>query len=114
MPPPVWLPLLDDFVPPAIPGPNVIGNDCNESIANVFCFGVFADRHSGIVYNDLTGNFLFVSFDGSVCFLVLYHYEANTIMATPITSLDDLSIFHAYMENFECAERFQAKTQHYG
>jgi hypothetical protein len=82
----VWLPLHDIFVPLAIPGPNVIGNDCNESITNVFCFGAFANRHSGVVNNDLIGNFLFMPFDGSVCFLVLYHYKANAILATPIIS----------------------------
>jgi hypothetical protein len=43
-----------------------------ESIANVFCFGAFADKVSGIVYNDLTGNFPFMLIDGSVCFFVLY------------------------------------------
>jgi hypothetical protein len=101
VPLPVGLPLPDNFVPLAIPGPNLIGDDCNESIANVFCFGVFAERHSGIVYNNLTGNFPFVSFDGSVYFLVLYHYEANTILAAPITTLEDLSILHTYEENFE-------------
>ncbi len=31
--------------------------DDDESIANVFCFGAFADKVSGVVYNDLTGNF---------------------------------------------------------
>jgi hypothetical protein len=44
----------------------------NESIANVFCFGAFADKVSGVVYNDLTGKFPFMSIDGSVCFFVLY------------------------------------------
>jgi hypothetical protein len=34
---------------------NYIPDD--ESIANVFCFGAFADKVSGVVYNDLTGNF---------------------------------------------------------
>jgi hypothetical protein len=47
MPPPVWTQLPHDFVPPAIPAPNMIGNDCNESIANVFCFGAFANRQTG-------------------------------------------------------------------
>jgi len=42
----------------------------DESIANVFCFGAFADKVSGVVYNDLTGNFPFMSIDGSVCFFV--------------------------------------------
>jgi hypothetical protein len=34
-------------------------------------------------------------------FLVMYHYEANTILATLITGLDNLSIFNAYKLNFE-------------
>ncbi len=88
-------------MPPAVPCPNVIGDDCNESIANVFCFGAFADRHSGVVYNDLTGNFPFVLFDGSVCFLVMYHYKANAILAMPIAGLDDHSIFNANKANFD-------------
>ncbi len=100
VPPPVWMKLCNDFMPPAIPAPNVISNDCDESIANVFCFGAFPDRQSGVIYNNLTGNFPFVSFDGSVCFLVMYHYEANAIMATPIAELDDRSIFNAYKANF--------------
>ena len=34
------------------PNPNIIADD--ESIANVFCFGAFADKITGVVYNDLT------------------------------------------------------------
>ena len=39
------------------PGPNVIDGDKNESIANIFCFGAFADKRDGVVYNDLMGSF---------------------------------------------------------
>jgi hypothetical protein len=78
----------------------LITDDCKESIANVFCFGTFADCHSCVVYNILTGNFPFMSFDGSVCFLVMYHYKTNAIMGTPIASLDDVSIFNVYKLNF--------------
>jgi hypothetical protein len=106
VPPPVWLLLPEEFVPPALPGhtlpsPNLIGDDCNESIASVFCFGAFADQHSGVVHNNLMGNFSFMSFNGSVCFLVLYHYKANAILAMPIQGLDDISIFNAYKTNFD-------------
>ena len=47
----------------------------DNSIGNVFCFGAFADKVSGVVYNDLTGKCSFMSIDGSVCFFVLYHYK---------------------------------------
>jgi deoxyribodipyrimidine photolyase-like uncharacterized protein len=40
-------------------------------------------------------------FDGSVCFFVLYHYESNAILATPIAGLDDVSIYNAYKKYFE-------------
>jgi hypothetical protein len=50
--------------------PNLIGDEeDDESIANVFCFGAFADKHCGVVYNDCTGSFLFMLLDGCVCFL---------------------------------------------
>jgi hypothetical protein len=77
-------------------GPNIIIDEDDLSMANIFCFGAFTDKTSGIVYHDLTGLFPFMSFDGSVCFFVLYHYESNNILATPITRLDDASIYHAY------------------
>jgi hypothetical protein len=59
-PSPPVLPLFDNVpVYPkqahgAQPGPNVIVDDKNESIADIFCFGAFADRNSGIVYHNLT------------------------------------------------------------
>ncbi len=96
----VWMPLPDNFVLPAIPDPNVISEDCNESIAYMFCFAAFANRHSGDVYNNLMGNFPFILFDGSMCFLVMYHYKANAILATPIAGLDDCIIFNTYKANF--------------
>jgi hypothetical protein len=82
-------------------GPHVVDDKGNESIVNIFCFGAFTDKNSGIVYHDLTGSFPFMSFDGSMCFFVLYHYESNTILATPIAGLDDVSIFNAYKKYFE-------------
>jgi hypothetical protein len=53
---PTVLPLLDAV--PVYPGltyrsclkPNLIAMDDDKSIANIFCFGAFADRNSGIIY----------------------------------------------------------------
>ena len=82
--------------------PNLIGDDEDDaSTANVFCFGALADKQSSMIYNDLTGNFPFMSLDGSVCFLVIYHYEANAIFAIPIAGLDNVSIFEAYKKKFD-------------
>ncbi len=77
-------------------GPNLIGNDDNKSIANIFCFGAFADKNSGIVYHNLTGLFPFMSYDKSVCFFILYHYKSNSILASPIAGLDNVNIYSAY------------------
>ncbi len=76
----------------------------NELITNVFCFGAFANKINGVVYNDLTGNFSFMSIDGSVCFFVLYHYEANAILVKPIVNVNNRSIFKAYKEVFKTLE----------
>ena len=81
--------------------PNIIVDDDDDSTANIFCSAAFADKFSGVVYSDLTGNFPFMSFDGNVCFLVVYHYESNAILATPIAGLDDMTIFKAYKAIFE-------------
>jgi hypothetical protein len=91
-----------DFPPIPHPGPaNLIADDdSNQSIANVFAYGAFADKHSGVVYHDLTGSFPFMSLDGSICFFVLYHYESNSILAEPIKGLDDKTIFEAYKKYY--------------
>jgi hypothetical protein len=51
----------------------IISNDKEESIANIFAFGAFADKNNEVVYHNLTGLFPFMSLDGSVCFFVLYN-----------------------------------------
>jgi hypothetical protein len=71
--------------PPGVqlPGLNVIiDNDTDESIANIFAFGVFADKNSGIVYHNLRGLFPFMLLESSMCFSVLYHYESNAFWWT--------------------------------
>jgi hypothetical protein len=78
--------------------------DDDETIANVFCLGAFTDKVSGVVYNDLTGTFPFMSIDGSVFFFVLYHYKMNTILVKAIVNVDDCSIFDAFKEIFETLE----------
>ena len=52
----------------------------------------------------MTGNFPFVSLDGSVCYFIMYHYETNSILATPIDGIADKIIFEAYKKNFEMLE----------
>ncbi len=79
----------------------IISDNDDESIANIFSFGAFADKNNGIVYHDLMGSFPFMSLDGSVCFFVLYHYESNCILPAPIAGLDNVSIFNAYKTQFE-------------
>jgi hypothetical protein len=67
----------------------------------VFCFGAFAKKNSNIMYHDLTGSFPFMLYNGSVCFFILYHYESNAILGTPIAGLDNVSIFEAYKKQLK-------------
>ena len=39
--------------------------------------------------------------DGNQCYFIMYHYESNSILATPISGLTDTIIFEAYKQNFE-------------
>jgi hypothetical protein len=79
----------------------IISEDEEESIANIFAFGAFADNNNGILYHDLTGLFPFMSLDGIVCFFVLYHHKSNCILPAPIADLDNTRIFNAYKTQFE-------------
>jgi hypothetical protein len=63
---------------------NIIKTDNVSSDANIFCFAAFANKQTGILYNDLTGAFPFMSLEGNVCFLIAYHYKTNAILALPI------------------------------
>jgi hypothetical protein len=108
---PVILPLFDKPPPYLGPAYNAIirpamieDDDRENSITNVFCFGAFAEKVTGVVYNDLTGNFPFMSLDGSVCSFVMYHYETNSILATPIANLDNKSLFEAFTAKFKMLE----------
>jgi hypothetical protein len=51
--------------------PALITNVDDESIANVFCHGTFSSKNMGVVYNDYTCNFPFISLDGNVSFFVM-------------------------------------------
>ena len=87
--------------------PNVIEDDDMAHMmlnANLYCFAAFADKHTGTIYNDLTGTFPFMSLEGNVCFLVVYHYETNAILALPISGFSDDVIFRAYKEIYEMIE----------
>jgi hypothetical protein len=94
-------------VPPIPPRPsntNIIKTDNVSSEANRFCFAAFANKQTGILYNDLTGAFPFVSLKGNVCFLVVYHYKTNTILALPIKGFSDDIIFAAYQQQYNMLE----------
>jgi hypothetical protein len=89
----------------------IISEDKEESKANLFVFGAFADKNNGIVCHNLAGLFPFMSLDSSVRFFELYHYKSNCILTTPIAGLNDISIFNAYKKQFEefAAKGFKLK-----
>ena len=76
--------------------PLVIVEDDDSSVGNIFCFAAFADKRTGVLYNDLTGSFPNMSLEGNVCYLIVYHYESNAILGLPISGFDDNTVFAAY------------------
>jgi hypothetical protein len=78
--------------------------DDNNSDANVFIFASFADKQTGTLYMDLTGFFSFMSLEGNICFLEVYHYKTNAIMAVPLSNFTDVAILAAYKSQFELLE----------
>jgi hypothetical protein len=81
--------------------PNLIQDMEGESIANIFCFGAFANKVAGIVHNDCTGKFPLMLLNRNVCFFVMYLYEMDAIIITSILSLDSECVLEAYKQNFE-------------
>jgi hypothetical protein len=66
---------------------NIIEGNNSPPEANLFCFAPFADKHSGTLYNNLTGLFPFQSLEGYVCFLMVYHYNAILVESGDILNL---------------------------
>jgi hypothetical protein len=73
-------------------------------MANVFCLAAFADKRTGVLYSNLTRMFPFMSLEGIVCFLVVYHYKTNAILALPIKNFTDKCILAAYKQQFKLLE----------
>jgi hypothetical protein len=83
---------------------NLIANNDSPTDTNLFCFAAFADKHTGTVYNNLTGLFPFMSLEGNICFLVVYHYKTNAILALPISGFSYDIILAAYKQQHELLE----------
>jgi hypothetical protein len=90
----------EDSIPIHVPHIKVIKSDDNSN-RNVFVFAAFADKQNGTLYSNLTGTFPFMSLEGNVCFLIVYHYETNAIMAVPIENFTDGAILKAFRQQFE-------------
>jgi hypothetical protein len=93
---------LGDPIAFPMPHTNIIETDDDSD--SVFVFAAFSDKHTGILYSDLTGTFPFMSLEGNVCFLVVYHYETNAILALPVVTFSKDSILTAYQQQFEFLE----------
>jgi hypothetical protein len=59
----VWnIPLIPNHI---LQSHVILDDKSDPSVANIFAFGAFTDKNSGIVYHNLTGPFLFISLDSS-------------------------------------------------
>ncbi len=81
---------------------NIIDNNNSPHKANLFFIAAFADKHRGTLYNNLTGLFPFQSLEGNVCFLVVYHYEMNAILALLINGFSNKSSLRHISKNMKC------------
>ncbi len=84
------------LTPALIPGPpcvNIIADNDSTVDGNMFCFGAFADKRTGTLYNNLTNSFPLISLDRNMCYLIV---KTNAILALPIANLEDTTIFDGY------------------
>ena len=101
---------VDNIPVPVSTHANIIANN-DDSNANVFVFAAFTNKQTGTLHSDVTGAFPFMSLEGNVCFLVVYDYEANAIMAMPIANFTDTTILAGYHQQFEFLESKGHKIQ---
>ncbi len=88
-----------DSIPMHVPHANIIKSDDE---ANRMCLFLRHLRiNNGTLYSDLTGAFPFMSPEGNVCFLVVYHYKTNAIMGVPISNFTNDAILKAFHQEFE-------------
>jgi hypothetical protein len=80
----------------------MIKTDDVSSEANIFA--AFADKRTGILFNDLTGAFPYMSLEGNICFLVVYHYKTNAILALPIKGFSNKIIFATNQQQYNMFE----------
>jgi hypothetical protein len=83
---------------------NLIESNDNSTDANIFCFAAFTDKQTGVLYNNLMGPFPFMSLKGNICFLIVYHYKTNAILALPIKGFSNHIIFAANKQQFNLLE----------
>ncbi len=100
VPPLIWVPLGEPDLAkqdarPA-PTPNIINDYWNNPLQMFF-----ATVHLPTAIRVWSVMISFISFDKSICYLIMYMYKANAILATPIAGLDDTSIYNVYKSNFE-------------
>jgi hypothetical protein len=100
-----------DIIPVHDTHANVIKDNNESDGGNMFVFAAFADKRNGTLWSNLTGAFPFMSLKGNVCFLVVYHYESNVILAVPIPNFTDESILAAYQTQFKLLETKGHKIQ---
>ncbi len=91
---------------------NIIEEDNRSSDANIFCFAAFVDKQTGILCNNLTGTFLFMSLKGNICFLIVHHYKTNAILALLIAGFSDNIIFAAYQQQYNLLKLKGYKIHH--
>jgi hypothetical protein len=61
-------------------------------------------QRTGTLYNNLTGLFPFQSLEGNICFLVVYHFKTNAILALLINGFSNKIIFATYKQQYEMLE----------
>ena len=80
---------MEDAFPTSL-SPNKKTNDVNYHILNVNC----KDK----AYTDLTGQFTYRSSRGKKYIFIVYHYDANAILETPIKNIKTETIIAAWKQ----------------
>ncbi len=56
---------------------------------------------TGLLYTGLTSTFPFMSLEENLCFLIVYHYNLNAILALPIANFTNEIILTTHKQQFK-------------
>ena len=79
----------------------------------MFVYAVLADNINGVMYSDLTGRFLVVSYWGMQYIFIAYIYDENVILMRPLKNRTDACMVSVFRDIYKYLKERKCKPKLY-